>query len=217
VTKRRLQHDLDELSEAILGELAPTDRVALMLQAQAADREDWIDRLRETCPRHTYETLDVRYTNRMQLALVTGLRAVYDLRVALQEFRYATVQRQCELALSVVAAEDDDPLVERLIDMIATPGPPPIVWVASMARDYRGYKRFATDVLGVPLADWLGVHPDGPAIAETTAEVVDMHEGMLGADDAEVGADGMDVDEAADALFESLVEEWEALDGALWE
>ncbi|MFA1610778.1 hypothetical protein [Halobellus rubicundus] len=50
MTKQRLESEIDELSDELLGELDPTDRVGLMLRAEAGGREAWIDRLRRTCP-----------------------------------------------------------------------------------------------------------------------------------------------------------------------
>jgi hypothetical protein len=105
MTKQPLETEIDELGDEILGELDPTDRAGLMLRAHTLDREAWVNRLRRTCPKHTYEARDAEFSNRMHLAFVWGYEVLYDLCLSVERYRYAMLQRQRDRMLSIVAAE----------------------------------------------------------------------------------------------------------------
>jgi len=213
MTKRRLETDIDDLSDEILGELDPSDRVGLMLRARAGGRDAWIDRLRQTCPQHTYETYDVEYTNRMQLATVWGCNARYGLQIALDRYRYAMLRRNRDTLLWIVADEEMKPLVEEVIDDSETTITP-IEWVVRLARDYYGYEMFAEEVLGISLAEWLGGLPGEVDVVESATEVLEMYEssfdiGAAGEADAE---EVIEVAADAEALYETLREQWQNID-----
>lgn len=50
MSKRRLGKEIDELSDAILGDLEPERRLQLLLSAQTDGNEQWTDRIVDTCP-----------------------------------------------------------------------------------------------------------------------------------------------------------------------
>lgn len=217
MTKRTLENDIDNLSDEILGGLDPTDRVGLMLRAGAAGRNNWIDRLRETCPQHTYETYDVDYTNRMQLAIVWGCNAQYDLRVALERYRHAALQRQRDLLLSVVAADGMEPLIEDITNSTDGIGTP-VGCVAHLARLYYGYEMFAEEVLDISLTEWLGGIPGEDSVVEPAAEVLAMYESSfdIGAADEVEGEETLEVAAGAEKLYETLRDGWQNIDEPLF-
>jgi hypothetical protein len=216
MTKRSLESDINELSDEILGDLDPTDRVALMLRAGATGHDDWMDRLRQTCPKHTYRTHDTEYTNRMQLATAWAAQARYGLRFAFERHRFAMLRRQRDTWLSIVAAEEMESLVAE-VTAETEERPAPIDWVAELAVCYCGRERFAEDVLGISLAEWIGGIPGDDGITESAAELLELYEPSLdiGSDG---GGDSEDVVAVADdvtELYEGLKESWEHVDDPL--
>ena len=82
----------------------------------------------------------------------------------------------------------------------------PYVWAQILAGRYRGYERFATEELEVPLEAWLAFD-DGPLLVEAAQEVIANYETgrPMKLDDAPE----LDSPEAAgDQLYEALRDSW---------
>lgn len=214
MTKRRVETDLDDLSEDLLGELTPDERLQLAFTAGAARNEGRFHRLLETCPRHRYWLPDRRYTMRVQLAFTLAQRAVYDLHTTLLLFgwiasrnrRTMVATHRTDLEPEELGVGDESPwgLGDLLRELYA---------------NYYGYKRFADEELGVPLARWLSAHPRGPTVARRVAEVLADHEGLLRVveDDplteAAESDDRVPADELADARYRSVTAVWTSVVG----
>jgi hypothetical protein len=152
MTKQPIETEIDELGDEILRELDPTDRAGLMLRAHTLDREAWVNRLRRTCPKHTYEARDAEFSNRMHLTFVWGYEVLYHLCLSVERYRYAMLQRQRDKWVSIVAAEEMEPLVADLAAETEATAQP-IDWIAHMAVIYYGYEQFAEEVLGISLTE----------------------------------------------------------------
>ncbi|MFA1610779.1 hypothetical protein [Halobellus rubicundus] len=149
----------------------------------------------------------------MQLALVWAYEALYELRIVLERYRRAVLQRQYEQAISLVPAEELDSFAEELPPEAAAAEP--IEWVARMARDYYGCEQFAEEVLGISLAEWVGGVSGGEAVIKEAAEVLELYASALdiGEGGANGSADVIEVAADAEELFATLQEEWRQVDG----
>lgn len=103
------------MSEEVLDDLIPDERLRLTLEAEATGREGWMDRLRETCPRYEYTNVDHEFRYRVRSALLLAYRAVYDLHTTYLEYQFARNEWEYHMILDYERDEDpSDEDLERL-------------------------------------------------------------------------------------------------------
>ena len=83
MSKRRTEREIDEMSDAVLTELSPEERLRLRLIADAEGNDRWRARLAETCPQWGYTMNDLAYVERGRFADRLRVQAIYELHVTL--------------------------------------------------------------------------------------------------------------------------------------
>lgn len=170
MAKRKIETELDELSEELLEDLDHRERFALLLKTNEDDREHWRERLVETIPEADYRGVDPAYRRRAYVLLTLSERAVYELHTRFLEYQV----RQTE-ALHYDLAE----LLED--DEIETPdsGSPfedessPGERLGDLYLEYHAYRRFAEQVIGVDLETWVAGHPNGQAVVAVIEDTLE--------------------------------------------
>lgn len=213
MTKRTLAADVEALRDEVLEDLDPTKRVGLLLRGSAAGRDEWVDQLRESCPRDRYETYDIAYSNRMALATVWGYGARYALRLDIDHYCIAELQRQRDLALWMGDFGETGDFEEEFLA-----GPDNVLdsrlWLGKLACDYYGHGMFADEVLGITLREWLTGLPGDDGVVDSADEVLAAHQSSLDIGPGETADTDETIEVAthAESLFESLRETWRSLD-----
>ena len=172
MSKRRLENEIDELSDTILGDLEPDQRLQLLLRARADENEQWIDRLVETCPQYDYTATDHAFTDRVQLAQRIAQQAVYELHTTYLHYEYTRQQQRYTWLLDDV--RDEEPSDEEL-DRASERADEIRELFADLYTIYHTHQRFATEILNVDPETWLTFHPEGPTVFEVVADVIDDH------------------------------------------
>lgn len=170
MSKRRLGNEIDKLSDDILRDLEPGQRLQLLLRARADENEQWIDRLVETCPRYDYTATDHAFTDRVQLAQWIAQQAVYELHTTYLHYKYTEQQ---QLYTRVLDYERDEELSDEDLDQVSERADELRVLFATLYTDYHAYQRFATEILDVDPETWLAFHPEGPTVFEVVADLID--------------------------------------------
>ena len=155
------------------------------------------------------------YQRRVWLADLGAMKALYGLKTAFLRFqplyREWTAQ-QVDALLTEGEPSPDEPgpdadggsvgeVARRFADCVIT---------------CRAYDRFATEVFGVKLATWLGLHSSGPALVEHVGELVTLNPDLCARAEAalregRIGLAGDDVDsldDAVDVFYEQVHAEW---------
>lgn len=205
MSKRRIEQDIEEVSAELLEDLSPDERTQLVLQAQAAGKDQWVERLCETCPRFEFVGLDRTYTNRIRIATLLAWRAVYDLHTYALYYELASQRNRYRFLLSQT---DYDVGSDGLDDEVS-----PMEWLTLLAVDHQAYERFATDILGASLAEWLSLSGEGDAVVEAVEELLEERGHMLEHDygdflDDPVTTD-LTIEELADVVFEAVKAAWD--------
>ena len=209
MTKRRLESDLEELSEELLGDLTPSERLEIALTANATGNVDWVTQLSETCPRARYDQPEMAFTVRKQFAFTLAQQAVYDLRTTTLLFGWTDTKREIQQILTSYTDLDS---AEFKFE------PLPKGTRATLFRKlyvyYEGYARFADANLGVTLAEWLALHPDGPATVEMAEAMLEGSAGLREVAEAEYTDEDekeASLDDVADQFTESLQARWDEM------
>lgn len=164
MTKRRLERDIEELTESFLGDLDADERLGHALEAHATGRPEWVDTLIETTPWWAGRCRDPQVSRTFRLAQLLAQRAVYDLTTL--QLRHALRQRENWLRREETPTSDADggPPETALAD--------PYDVLLRLHIRYHVYATFAEETLGVDLSTWLSIVPDGATIATETADLV---------------------------------------------
>lgn len=170
MSKRRLGNEINELSDAILGDLEPDQRLQLLLSAQANGNKQRIDQLIESCPRYNSRAIDRAFTDRVWLAQRVAYRAVYDLHT--MYLHYELTRQQQRYAWVLDYERDEEPSDEEL-DRASERDDELRELFAVLYISYHAHQRFATEVLEVDPETWLALHPEGPPVFEVVANVID--------------------------------------------
>lgn len=168
MSKRRLERELEEF-RPMLEELSPDERLELFLESAAADREGWLEELRETCPRRRYQTADNTYAERERVALLYCHHALYNLHTTLLSFELG---RQCQDMWWVLDFHSDETPSDETLEEAAERAEDLCRLFRNLSTQYHAYERFAEDVLGVSLETWLGNHQDGRRVLEAVRETL---------------------------------------------
>jgi hypothetical protein len=215
--KRHLDRELEELSEELLEDLKPADRMQLVLEAQAKDNDQWIERLVETAPRKTYEATDLAYKERTEWALQFLQDAVYDLHTTLLRHKLLDVK---QWLMVVLDARDDEPVdghdegglkerADRMTD-----------WFMELYTQYHAYRQFASEVLGIDIDTWFESHPDGPAVLTAVRDRIDdetRQEHATEVLNTEVHGEDVDPDDADWLTLDALADQRFERKAALWQ
>lgn len=170
MTKRRTKKDIDELSEEVLSDLTPDKRFQLLVKAQAQEKQVWIDRLIETCPRYNYQALDQAVAVRYRLSQLVAYWAIYDLHTTY--LHYELVRTEQSYSMFLDYKRDEEPSDEEL-ERAADRADELRELFSELYTAYHTYRQFVTEVLGVAPETWLALHFEGPAVFEIVAEALD--------------------------------------------
>lgn len=221
MTKRSVESDIADASEEVLRDLSPDNRLRLLIESQADDRDEWIDKLHETTPKHDYRMKDHEVSNRVRFAYILAQHAAYDLWTAWLRYYWmlseSVFDRVADLFDLPKASEHFED--EQQMDY----GAQIMNKVLEMYVGYRSFSRFAEDVLDVDLETWLtSMHPDGERIVPAVKEVLEMEQATIDTlresipETAELLNEHMpddhdyatSLEETVDLEYESLCEEW---------
>ena len=212
MTKRRIERDL-EAHRSMLEDLSPDERLELFLEGVADDRDDWIEALRETCPRHQYRATDYAYTERGRIALLSGLHALYDLHTTLLSFE---LERQSQHARWAIDLHRDEEPSDEILEQAAERAERLRVLFGDLYTQYHACERFADEVLGVSLETWFETHPDGGRVLGAVRETLeDDHWKELATEElndseAEPGDDSwVTLEDVVEIRYEALRMMWE--------
>lgn len=207
MSKRRLERELEELSIDVLSELSAEDRLQMFLEGAATDNEAWLAQLRDNTPKQEFRANDRAFADRGVMAIDLAQILVYELHTT--SLRIGLLRQQQHLISLLRAIDVDPPAGHDAVETDITN-----MLGALEVRLYVTYhaaRRFATEVLGVDLGTWVGLHPDGAEVLGRLAEDLageSLHE--LAAAHLRSGDEVDDLEAAADAHYASLVETWEA-------
>jgi len=223
MSKKRIEGEVDELSEELLGDLDPDERLQLWLEGAAAGNEQWLARLRETASVGTYRATDRAFVGRGKAALQFLNGTVYRLHVA--ALRYELLEQRQYLQWLLDIERDTDPSDAELEQAGERADQIKDVFL-DLYTCYHANRQFATEVLGVPFETWCELHSEGPVVLDIVEEILDnpmrydlaeewlnsYHdmEGNESADgDGERDREWITLDEVAEQRYQGLVALWE--------
>jgi hypothetical protein len=220
MTITNLERGLGEVSDHVLGDLDPDERATLVIRQQAAGNDDLVERLRETAPTKHYHATDLEFSDRLSEHTLTALYALWDLETSVWRFLYERAAGQVEEAnyraypdsewTTAPAPENGYHELDAINEAVRFLGL------------YRGWKRYATEEVGVPLAEFLRfpLIVDGRASVDRIEAAVKLVDGTLEAEfldedqepvgwvgDETVTVNGEDLtaDELADVKYQNIV------------
>ncbi|AGB38781.1 hypothetical protein [Natronococcus occultus] len=157
-----------EAHRLILEELSPDEHLGLFLEGVADDRDDWLETLRTTCPRHRYQMADHAYTERGRIALLFCHHALSDLHTTLLSFE---LERQSQHARWAIDLHSNEKPSDETLERAAERAERLRVLFGDLYVQYHAYEQFAEAVLGVSLETWSETHPDGGSVLGAVREV----------------------------------------------
>ncbi|NKE36528.1 hypothetical protein GWG54_11980 [Natronococcus sp. JC468] len=217
MTKRRLERDLEDQRD-LLEELSPDERLEVFLKAAADNRDDWLEALWETCPKHRYRMVDQAFTERNRVAIQVRQHAVYELHTTLLEFQKKRQRQYLQWVIDFNRDEDPDEETEAEASERAEQLQ---LFFGELYTVYHGYRQFSEEELGVALETWLGSYLNGDTVAMAVAETLeDTHmkrlatENLNPSDTEPDDEEWITLDDVATIRYEAHVEMWDdALDG----
>jgi hypothetical protein len=156
-SKRTLENDVADATDAVLGDLDAAARLKLSMEAQARGDHESVEALKETTPRYTLDAPDPDYRASVRDSLTFALTAWVDLTEAMWRFMYKRLDgRHDELLAQQFDVSDWDHIEE--------PSPeneygelPAMEAAAHYYAEYHGWREFVEEVYDVPLATFLRV------------------------------------------------------------
>ena len=185
MSKRRIERTVDELNEEILGDLTPDERLKLVIEAMAHEKDEWVEQLRKTIPKQDYHGKDPAILNRNRLAFILAQQACYALYTSWLSYQWLLTQHTQET-------------LAELFDLPSVSDHAPDGWqtdfegrstkkLIELYIDYHTYDRFASELFDVPLETWLtATHPDAETIVPAVEETMDMEQATIDAIDADL-------------------------------
>ena len=170
MTKRSVETDLDDLSEAMLDDLDAKSRVALLLKAREDDRDRWEERLLETIPTTVYRGKDPEYKRRAQLLHMIAKTVFTNLYTTFLEFELVKSQNTSH-ALQVLLTTSDDDAIHPNVSPENEMSPSELF--ISLYINFYAYKRFARQIVGVDLETWLASRPAGQQVVAVVEETLE--------------------------------------------
>lgn len=223
MSKRRLDNEIDKLSDEVLGDIDPERRLQLVLEAKAEGNNHWTEHLIESCPQHNYVATDHVFTDRMRIARRMIERAVYELHTTYLQYTYLQQQQRYTWLLDY---ERDEELSDEELNRVGERADTLQELFAELYTSYHAHRRFATEILDVDFETWIALHPEGTTVfevvserinSEGTIELVEAHLAeLLDERDKETNPDRTTADQEPVALeditdvrYEILVSAWE--------
>lgn len=111
MSKKRIDKRLKEMEEGMLEDLTPEERAKLTLEAFAEGKQEEANRLKETCPKHTYKMKDVKYTNKLRGAYFIGSIVDQGMKESLLHMQIA-IDKLDEEPKDFEELEPDEPISE---------------------------------------------------------------------------------------------------------
>jgi hypothetical protein len=218
MTKRRIDRELDDLSDELLVELTPNERMQLMLKARAKGKDTWIERLEETAPRYSYQATDLAYVERIELAKRYLQHAVYDLHTTLLHYKHLNTIQTSRWVID--SLREDSPTDEHLEQ--AGERADELKWLfGEVYTLYHAYRQFATEIFGLDIDTWFALHPDGEAVLAAVRELLEEEEFQqeLAAEllNFELHGEELDPSDSEWLSLETLAEQRYEAYVALWE
>ncbi|WP_136690075.1 hypothetical protein [Halorhabdus amylolytica] len=143
----KIKDDLGDVSEEVLSELTPDERLQLFIQASAEHREDRLEQLAETAPTKTYEMTEVEFAKGMRQTKLLSLTARHQIQTRYAELDLNLARRDRYLALFLLNGALDELRDGISIDeygnvttnseMDADGSPSPSTGVKALADEYR--------------------------------------------------------------------------------
>ena len=197
MTKRRLERDLETLSDEVLAELDPGERNQYLFIAQAQDNDYWIERLHDTCPAdQAIETITLGL-----LSLQFASETVYDLHTTALQFELLEMRNWARISAmgdDRPSEEDRERASDRADDTQAQ--------FVALYLAYHGNRRFAEDELGIEFETWLASHKHGPMVIDLAeATLADSSRRRLA---EEWVLEELFADEPDDDPLDALVDNW---------
>ncbi|MDG5820199.1 hypothetical protein [Natronococcus sp. A-GB7] len=199
MTKRRLERDLETLSDEVLAELDPGERNQYIFIAQAQDNDYWIERLHDTCPADQLgETIALG-----QLSLQFAFETVYDLHtIALQLELFETRN------WARIFAEGDDRPSEAALERASDRADDTQAQFVALYLAYHGNRRFAKDVLGIEFETWLAPHKHGSMVIDLAEDTLADSSRRRLAEEWVLEEMELFADEPDDDPLDALVDNW---------
>jgi hypothetical protein len=172
MTKRSVENSINRLNEDLLGDLSAAERRTLTLEAYADGRYEHVEQLQSTCPTYSYSLPDLTYYLQIQSLHSIAINALYDLHTFLLQYHRTMTRNRHRVQIEALLHECDKDGGLPTLD----PSDQPTAWAGRLIGAYRGYERFATDDLEVPLETWFAMDNRGSLVIEATQAVIDEYE-----------------------------------------
>lgn len=219
MSKRRAKNDLEAISDELLGELDPMDRLQFISWANWSGKSRSMKRLAETCPQHEYRQTDQAFTTRLRLSKVLANQSVYYLRTTLLQYERQLADRRYEQLRQQRARPEgdgdthpDEQPEKADLDQTTKYDQEIQRSLVRLYQDYHACCRFATEVLDIDPKIWLSWHPDGVSVFEDATKVVTDQQNIEQAtqrfDEAQPFA-SMILDALANQHYTALTTVWE--------
>jgi len=180
--KRSVENDLNDVSDHVLGDLDPDERIRMVMKTSHEDRDEDMEKLVETVPMRTYEIQDLEYRDAVQTVFVLSTHVKNRLRTVYRQICQYENGRDLNVALLMLnealgfdRETDTDEVAERYGElwdetglMLETPVEP--------ARDTLpvvGMLAYPPDFSDVDLSDLDNV-PDDPSEGTHEAAFYDL-------------------------------------------
>lgn len=164
MSKRRINDQIDDISNEVLGDLDPNQRLSLLLEFQREGKDHRVSRLIETCPRDSYKVADPAFMNRYWTAELTAYKAAFDLQSSRLVYEHRCMERD-----SVLSAGD----VDDRLDEVKEKTSKAMQAFLTLHIQFFSYQRFAERTLGIELEELVALHPDGVRVLDMTTDIVD--------------------------------------------
>lgn len=208
MTKRRIEREIESLTDEVLGALEPVARSRALFEAQMQDDDHSVKRLFESCPPEQAPEVAVWG----QLSNLFALEAVYDLHtIALQLKLDKTTQWALNLADRSPSEADLEHAADRAESIREQ--------FASLYVAYHGHRRFAETELGLEFATWVNVHKNGNTVIEYVEKTLDDSTQQRLAEEWVIenaiadtdGSDANPLETLVDTWYETRLETWQQL------
>lgn len=216
-----LQHDLETVSDSILRDLSPEERVRMFAKTSVDRDEERMERLRESIPASSHAD----YREKMLIATGLSRSATYGLHMSYMQYLLAEEKAQKELLKSLAmpelynedARDEECPLDEFTLDheeIMAHAQQQVDTAATGLYIEYHANKRFANEVLDVALEEFLALSPSGwlddvdfGAVLEDAEEKGSITDPTLVDDDGTI--EEMSLEDAVEHLYDEIVRNWE--------
>lgn len=188
MTTANFERGLEEVGDRVLGNLAADERAELVIKQRAAGNDDLLDRLHETAPVKEYQAVDLDFTEALARHTVTALYALWELETGVWRFLYERSHGHVEEANYEMYPDAEwttEPAPENGFHELDA-----IKEAVRFLGSYRAWERYATEDVGVSLAEFLSF----PLITEGRASV-DRIEAMVQLVDGSLESEFLDEDE----------------------